>query len=123
MVTRLVALKPSPACEPWQPDQDGLQGVCLQSIARLMAKKNNAADRMSPVDHRPQRLIQRVFEGSAHANTQLKLALRSKGLIGDYWVPDSNFLSGGADGECGAVGYAQPLKPASCCQFRYQIGL
>ena len=41
----------------------------------------------------------------------------------DYWGSDSNFLNGGADGECGAVGYAQPLKPASSCHFRYQIGL
>ena len=46
-----------------QPDRDGLQGVFLQPIARLRAKKNNAADRMSPVDHRPQGVMQRVVEG------------------------------------------------------------
>ena len=47
----------------WQQDRDGLQGVFLQPIARLGAKKNNAADRMSPIDHRPQGVMQRVVEG------------------------------------------------------------
>ena len=47
----------------WRPDRDGLQGVFLQPIARLRAKKNNAADRPSPVDHRPQGVMQRVPNG------------------------------------------------------------
>ena len=46
-----------------QQDRDGLQGVFLQPIARQGAKKNNAADRMGPVDHRPQEVMQKVVEG------------------------------------------------------------
>ena len=46
-----------------QQDRDGLQGVFLQPIARQGANKNNAADRMSPVDNRSQGVRQRVVEG------------------------------------------------------------
>ena len=82
MVTRLVALTPSPACESVAAGSGWAARRLFVANSTAIGKKNNAADRPSPVDHRPQRLMQRVFEGSAHANTQLQVALRSKGIIG-----------------------------------------
>ena len=44
-----------------RPDREGLQGVFLSPIVPPLSGKNNAADRPSPVDHRPQEVIQRVL--------------------------------------------------------------